>query len=148
MNMKMKMLAALLCAALAATLAGAGLAEAGETPVDLDLTRLSGTVVFSQVYDMMAQPEAYIGKTVRMKGGFSYYQDPISGQEYFAAVIADATACCAQGIEFVWAGEHVFPADYPPLDTLITVTGTFNTYYEGEAMYVQLTDADVAWETA
>lgn len=116
-----------------------------ERPVDLDLTQISGTVVYSQVYDMMAEPDSYIGQRIKMKGGFSYYQDPDTKREYFATIIADAAACCAQGIEFVWEGEHSYPRDYPPLDTEITVTGTFSTYYEGENMYVQLLDAQVEW---
>ena len=119
--------------------------EAPELPVDLDLTQLSGTVVYSQVYDMMNEPDSYMGQRIRMDGSFSYYMDEDTQQEYFAAIIADATACCAQGIEFVWKGEHAYPEDYPPLDTDITVTGTFDTYCEGDYMYVQLVDADVAW---
>lgn len=124
---------------------GSAAPAATEAPLDLDLTKLSGTVVYSQVYDMMSRPDSYMGQRIKINGSFSYYQDPDTKQEYFAAIIADATACCAQGIEFVWKGEHAYPADYPPLDTDITVTGTFDTYYEGEAMYVQLVDADVSW---
>ncbi len=123
----------------------ASISLATEPPVDLDLTGLSGTVVYSQVYDMMVEPENYMGQKIKMKGSFSYFQDPDTKQEYFAAIIADATACCAQGIEFVWKGDHTYPQDYPPLDTEITVTGTFSTYYEGDYMYVQLVDADVDW---
>lgn len=115
-------------------------------PIDLDLSALSGTVVYSQVYDMVMDPQAYDGQRVKMRGTFSYYQDPDTLQEYFAAIIADATACCAQGIEFVWAGEHSYPEDYPPLDTEITVTGTFGTYEEYGNLYLQLTDAEVSWE--
>ena len=115
-------------------------------PVDLDLTALSGTVVYSQVYDMTVQPEAYTGQKIKMKGSFSYYQDPDTLQEYFAAVIADATACCAQGIEFVWRGTHTFPQDYPPLDTEITVTGIFGTYEENGNAYMRLTDAELEWQ--
>ena len=114
-------------------------------PVDLDLTQISGTVVYSQVYDMMMNPNSYLGQKIKMKGNFSYFQDPETKQEYFATIIADATACCAQGIEFVWKGNHAYPQDYPPLDTEITVTGTFSTYNEGGYMYVQLVDADVNW---
>jgi len=139
MTMK-KILIAWLCLALlnsAATLA--------ETAVDLDLSVLSGTVVYSQVYDMVMQPEQYLGKRVRMKGNLSYFQDPDTLKEYFAFIIADATACCAQGIEFVWNG-HKYPEDYPPLDTVLTVTGTFNTYREAGFTYLQLIDADVQWE--
>lgn len=125
-------------------LASASMDEA--RPVDLDLTKISGTVVYSQVYDMMMNPDVYMGKKVKMKGNFSYFQDPDTKQEYFAAIIADATACCAQGIEFVWKGEHAYPQDYPPVDTEIAVTGTFSTYYEGDYMYVQLVDAQVEWK--
>lgn len=114
-------------------------------PVDLDLSAISGTVVYSQVYDMMSEPEAYRGQKIRIRGNLSYYQNPDTKQEYFAAVIADATACCAQGIEFIWKGKHTYPKDYPPLGTQITVTGIFGTYYEEGAMYIQLTDADVTW---
>jgi hypothetical protein len=81
----------LLCLALLTC--GAALAE---KPVDLDLSALSGTVVYSQVYDMMMEPERYMGMQVRMKGSFSYFQDPETKKEYFAVVIADATACCAR----------------------------------------------------
>ena len=119
--------------------------EKAKGAIDVDLTALSGTVVYSQVYDMMERPEEYMGKTIRMRGSFSYFMDPDTRQEYFAAVIADATACCAQGIEFDWQGEHSYPKDYPPLNTEVTVTGTFGTYYEGEAMFARLNDATVTW---
>ena len=114
-------------------------------PVDLDLSALSGTVVYSQVYDMVENPDRYMGQKIRVKGNFTYFQNEDTRQEYFAAVIADATACCAQGIEFVWKGNHAYPQDYPPLDTEITVTGTFNTYEEDGYAYLQLTDADLVW---
>ena len=127
-----------------AALTASALAEA--PGVDLDLTTLSGTVVYSQVYDMMIQPGAYTGQRIKIKGNFSYFQDPGTQQEYFAALIADATACCAQGIEFVWKGKHTYPEDYPPIDTEITVTGIFGTYEENGFTYIQLTDAEVTWE--
>lgn len=139
-------LAALALAACGGTQAAESAAtQAPQQAVDLDLTKLSGTVVYSQVYDMVSAPENYMGQRVKLDGNFSYYKDENTQQEYFAAIISDATACCAQGIEFVWKGNHAYPKDYPPLDTDITVTGTFDTYYEGEYMYVQLVDADVTW---
>lgn len=117
-----------------------------EPSVDLDLTKLSGTVAYSQVYDMMMNPDGYMGRIIKMRGSFSYFQEPETKREYFAAIIADATACCAQGIEFVWKGVHSYPRDYPPPDTDITVTGTFSTYEENGFMYVQLVDAQVEWD--
>jgi len=122
-----------------------GFAALAEQSVDLDLSLLSGTVVYSQVYDMMMEPERYMGQRVRVKGNLSYFQDPETLNEYFAVIIADATACCAQGIEFVWNG-HRYPDDYPPLDTELTVTGVFGIYEENGYAYLQLTDAEVSWK--
>lgn len=129
--------------ALMALIMGCG--ALAEAPVELDLSVLSGTVVYAQVYDMAMEPEVYAGHTVRVKGNFNYYRDEEIGQEYFAAVIADATACCAQGIEFIWKGEHAYPRDYPPLDQEITVTGVFETYEEYGVEYMRLRDAEVRW---
>ncbi len=107
--------------------------------VDVDLTKLSSTMVYSEVYQMMTKPSDYMGKTVKMKGTFAIYQN--GSKNYFACLIADATACCQQGIEFVLKGEHKYPDDYPKLGSNITVTGVFGTYYEGESMFCQLSDA-------
>ena len=40
--------------------------------VDVDLTRLSSTMVYSEVYNMMYAPDDYIGKTIKMTGQFVY----------------------------------------------------------------------------
>ena len=113
----------------------------------VDLTVLSSTMVYSEVYNMMMTPENYVGKTIKMKGQFALYQatdengNLLPDQIYFACIIADATACCSQGIEFVLEGNHVYPDDYPELGTEITVEGTFQTYEENGYMYCHLVDA-------
>ncbi len=108
---------------------------------DVDLSVLSGTVVYAEVYNMTTAPEKYIGKTVRMRGNFSVYRDEITGKTYFACLIPDATACCSQGIEFVLAGDHSYPEDYPQLSEEITVSGVFDTYLENGYVYCQLVNA-------
>ena len=65
--------------------------------LDVDLTRLSSTMVYSEVYNMMYTPNDYIGKTVKMKGQFAYYEDPETKAQYFACIIADATALLLTG---------------------------------------------------
>lgn len=110
---------------------------------DVDLTQLSSTLVYSEVSNMMTAPEDYIGKSVRMQGDFAVYEDEASGNVYLACIIQDATACCAQGIEFVPTGDWSYPEDFPELGTQITVSGTFGTYSEGEQMYVTLFDAEM-----
>ena len=109
--------------------------------IDVDLTKLSSTMVYSEVYNMMVSPDNYTGKTVKMNGAFAYYEDPETKKQYFACIIADATACCSQGLEFILTGEHTYPNDYPELYSDITVTGTFETYEENGYNYCRLVNA-------
>ena len=106
--------------------------------VDVDLTKMSATMVYSEVYNMLAVPDDYIGKTVRMSGKFQIYEG--EGRNYYVVIIPDATACCQQGMEFILAD----PDAYPEPGRDVTVTGVFDTYYEGESMrFCQLIDATV-----
>ena len=90
---------------------------------------------------MMVFPEQYIGKIVKMDGLFAYYHDEATGNYYFACIIQDATACCAQGIEFVLTEDYVYPDDYPEVDEEICVVGVFDTYQEGDYTYCTLRKA-------
>ncbi len=114
--------------------------------VDLDLSKLSGTVVYSQVYNMMYDPDAYLGKVIRIAGYYSAYEDKECGVVYHACIIPDATACCAQGIEFIRGGEHRWPDDYPAEGTDIIVTGILETYAEDGMRYLCLADSELIWE--
>ena len=107
---------------------------------DVDLTVMNSTMVYSEVFQMMQAPEGYMGKTMKMAGTMAIYEG--DERNYYACLIADATACCAQGIEFLWNGEHD-PSDYPPEGSEIIVTGVFDTYYEGSIQYCQLIDAEL-----
>ena len=106
--------------------------------IDLDLTTLSATMVYSEVYNIMISPKAYIGKTIKMDGLFSRYHDDVSDKDYFACIIQDATACCSQGIEFELTEEYSYPEDYPEEGGEICVVGVFDTYQEGETTYCTL----------
>ena len=117
---------------------------AAEEGIDIDLTALPGTMVYSEVYGMMMSPEDYIGKNVKMEGMFSMYHDEAADKYYFACIIADATACCSQGIEFVLTDDYTYPDDYPPEGDNICVAGTFDTYQEGEYTYCTLREARIA----
>lgn len=111
---------------------------------EIDLTILDSNMVYAQVFDMVNEPENYLGKKVKVKGNFAHTED--GGKDYFAVFIADAAACCQQGMEFELAGEHVYPDDYPELNSQITVTGTFNTYEEDGYKYCQLKNAQMTTE--
>ncbi len=113
--------------------------------IDLDLSGMSGTVVYAQIYQMAIHPEEYMGKIVRLSGLFDLFTDSSTNIVYTVCYIPDASACCAQGIEFVWMGNHDFAMDYPEAGTEIVVTGRFETYFEGEWEYKRLADAELIW---
>ena len=114
--------------------------------VDLDLSGMSGTVVYSQIYNLLSDPEPYMGKVIKMAGYYSAFKDEESGIVYHACVIPDATACCAQGIEFIRPDGYDWPADYPKDGTDIVVTGRLEKYEEDGLMYLHLTDTDMVWQ--
>lgn len=108
--------------------------------VDIDLTSLSATMVYSEVFNMVNFPDDYVGKKIKMSGIMSVYTDEASGKTYYACVIQDATACCAQGIEFALSDKYT-DADYPKGGEIVSVTGIFDTYTEGDYVFCTLTDA-------
>ena len=113
--------------------------------IDVDLTVMSATMVYSEVNDMMIAPENYVGKTVKMEGDFAVYYDAPTDTYYYACVVQDATACCSSGIEFILAdaGERTFPEDYPVEGQNITVVGVFDTYQDGDFTYCTLREAEL-----
>ena len=117
--------------------------SAPSTDVDIDLTALSSTMVYSEVLNMLQSPDEYMGKSVRMTGSFAVAEG--DGRMYYACIIKDATACCSNGIEFLWDGDHSYPEDYPKQGSDITVVGTFDKYYEGTSMYIQLINAQLSF---
>ena len=124
-------------------------AASDPSDVDVDLTVLSSTMVYAEVLNMMTEPNAYDGKTVKMRGRFGasygYRPDGTINEDVliFACIIADATACCSQGIEFVLSGAYNFPEDYPELDSEITVTGTFKSGEQNGIPYFRVIHAQM-----
>ena len=107
----------------------------------VDLTKLSATMVYTTVYNMMYYTEKFVGKTIKMTGNYSEYIDEATGKRYYACIIKDATACCSQGVEFELTSDYKYPDNYPKEEDLITVEGVFDLYKEGEYDYCTLRNA-------
>jgi len=131
-----KILCVLLGLCLLCTLA-AGCANASKSNF-IDLTAMSSTLVFAEVSNIVTNPTAYEGKTVKMGGAYQANFFALTGQYYHCVVVMDATACCPQGLEFEWKGKHKYPGDYPKDGAQIEVTGVFERYEELGRTYYRL----------
>ena len=117
-----------------------------EEEAEVDLTTLSPNMVYSTVYNMVTNPAAFEGKTVKANGTFDVTTKPATGEMFYFCVIADATACCAQGLEFKPEEELKYPDDFPEVNAPIAVWGVFESYEEDGKTYCRLNNAHVSWE--
>ena len=95
--------------------------------VDVDISGLSGTVLYGRLYDMVTHGDQYEGKVVRMKGTMNRFPITNRGVEVgvlYSCYIADGEGCCSQGVEFVLPEGGT----YPPIGQEITVEGVWNNY--------------------
>ena len=120
-----------------------GSVNAPEASVDVDLSVMDSDMIYATVYQMMSDPEQYVGKTFRIEGKFYVTYDEMTKNQYYYCVIKDATECCAQELEFVWGdGSHIYPDEYPTDGTEVIVDGTFELYMENDSRYCRLANAD------
>lgn len=114
---------------------------ASDPSVDLDLTTLSSTMIYSEVFNMMMEPMAYEGQTIKMDGNCAIYSDEETGNTYYTCVVQDATQCCSQGLEFLLDSEQYALEDYPADGDPIVIKGTFSTYEEDGGTYITIKDS-------
>lgn len=112
--------------------------------VDLDLSTMSATAIYSEVSNMMTDPKKYVGKTIKVKGYYTVSIDPGTGERYTYCLIPDATECCQQGLLFkLKKGEA---SKLPAEDKKFVISGKFTlkTLPEDKnATYVELENAKV-----
>lgn len=116
-------------------------AAKGGGAIDIDLTRMSGPMVYSQVYELVTNPLRYRGKTIRMSGTYATFTSDETGKRYHACLISDAMACCQQGLEFAATNAVSYPKDFPKPGYPITVQGEFATYKEYGRRFAVITNA-------
>ena len=98
----------------------------GKEKYDIDISRMSGTMIYGQVNQMIMYPSKYLGKHIKMKGIFSSYYDDQIDRRFYGCVIADALACCSQGLAFELAKPRKYPEQYPAEGDAIIVEGDFD----------------------
>lgn len=114
--------------------------------VDVDLTQMNSDMIYSTVFQMVNDPGSFRGKRVKMKGQYSSSWYDATNQYYNFILIADAAACCSQGLEFVWGDGSHSREEYPAQGEDIELVGTFDTYDEvvdgNTSTYCHLKDAE------
>ena len=108
---------------------------------EIDLTKMSSTMVYSYVFNMVNAPNDFIGQRFRIRGNYDEEYWDQTKLTYHYIVIADATACCAQGLEFVLTDIN---AAYPQVGEEFEISGTFGTYTENGNLYIQITADQIA----
>lgn len=74
-----------------------------------DLTMMSETMVFAQVFSLMSSPESFQDSTYKIQGEYEFYTIPETTEVIYFIVINDALGCCPTGIEIR------FPENSEPL---------------------------------
>ena len=108
---------------------------------EIDLTKMSSTMVYSYVFNMVNAPNDFIGQRFRIRGNYDEEYWDQTKLTYHYIVIADATACCAQGLEFVLTDIN---AAYPQVGEEFEISGTFGTYTENGNLYIRITADQIA----
>ena len=108
---------------------------------DIDLTGMNATMIYSEVFNMMMNPEEYMDKVIRIHGTYTHHYEESLDQHFYACIVKDAMACCAQGLEFVLNDSYVWPDDYPSEGDEVVVTGIFKVVQQTNFNVLQLQDA-------
>lgn len=118
--------------------------EEKENKFDLDLTQMSSEIGLALLYQFVLAPQDYSGQSIRMKGAYyANYNEQTDAHEYHC-VVKDTSACCNQGIEFVWneIGQDNLKNELVDEEEII-VTGILETYQrEGDSrVYCRIKNA-------
>lgn len=98
---------------------------------DVDLTGMNATMIYSCVFSIVNDPAEYIGQHFRIEGTYQTSSWSATGSTYHFVVVMDATACCAQGLEFMLDEGLSYPAEGDQIE----LTGTFGSYEELDETY-------------
>ncbi len=120
--------------------------------VDHDFTRMNPTMRMTHTYRLAAKPSEFAGKTLRISGVFLTVVDKKDGKRRFGCLLGDSggCSCCSPGgvLEFMPKDSYVWPTNFPPVESRITLTGRLKMFEVGtpEQSFTipRLVDADIS----
>ncbi len=103
-------------------------------PVDIDLARMSNTMQSTYTYRLSANPRELEGQTMRLTGQLLSRIDERDGQRYFGCLLGTpgGCPCCTPSgvLEFIPKDGMKWPDDFPPIESLVSVTGRIKVFKE------------------
>ena len=92
----------------------------------VDLTKLSSTMVYAEVFNMLVMPEEYNGSLIKVRGTFSQFIPNGKKQSVTTVVVSDALGCCQQGLELLISEDSPLKnQNLPELNQEIEIIGRF-----------------------
>ncbi|NLJ64373.1 MAG: hypothetical protein GX337_03145 [Christensenellaceae bacterium] len=100
-----------------------------------DLSRLSSTMAYAQLYDMLCNAENYVGSAVKLKGPYMPYQSE-AGELMHFVLVYDMQGCCELALEMLpTRGANI---EYPEMNTEIEAEGLFDICNDDGVRFVAL----------
>lgn len=118
-----------------------GITSEYEIPDYIDLTLFSDTLLYAEVYNIQAEPEKYISKTIKMSGEFAIYEDLSNNITYYGCLVMDDEGCCIMGMDFILEDGKNYPDDYPKIGDVFTIEGELQIYEEDGYTYCHIINA-------
>ncbi len=131
----------LMVTALLMFLCGCG-AEKNPEKEQIDLRVLNDTMAYSQLINIIKQPQDYLGSPILIRG---IYTAPFNGFTHaynYTVTIQDNTQCCAQGIEFILKKKSDLEK-LPAEGDMISISGVLQLFEEGKHSYCVIEDAQI-----
>lgn len=79
-----------------------------DNKIDIDLTLMSSTMVYAEVFNIVNSPDQYVGKRIQAEGVYAAGILVDENKLLHFIMIEDATACCKEGLRFVYATDQIF----------------------------------------
>jgi len=96
----------------------------------LDLTILGSTMQSAEYGNMMRNPEAYRGTTIKARGSYMAIFSENDDRYFHFIVTKEGDICCQERFEFILNDKNAFPGDYPEEQAIIEIVGVFDSYNE------------------
>jgi len=111
--------------------------------IDVDFTVLGATIAEALYHNVINNAADYMGQLIRVSGTYHPMVFPQNDNTYHFIVVVPGDECCQLYFEFRLPAEDMNPDSFPPILTLIEVTGVLSRYAESGVSYLYLADSEM-----